>query len=636
MILGTTLPTPHAPRPPQIVCDDPRLRPHLHRPWLNAWLAQRLDGAFAEEPSPLPQNAEVPESALARNGLYCGTIGNGKSSAMRHVITEHLQQGGSAIIIDPKGDTARHCIARAKEAGFPAERVTLIQPGIPGGLPGFNPLATGLSVTESAGDLHAILARSKSASYARMDDLIVNVLTLAAAHRLSLYEATRLLLRPDYLEALLRLPPEEGRSLAYSEAHAFFQEEYLVWSKSARSEANGPVLNKLRELLRNEGLAPMICAGRQTLDLARFWQEPRVLIVHLDVPALGDMGAALLAGMLASQLFRTSLRASGPVPVLLGIDELPVVERFCGTALQDILSMARSQNLRLMVATQHFDQISPSLQAALLANAAVQCYFHLSHADARSIAASLAAGTSEHVTRLRLDVDGVDRRTGQATSTLWRHAVYDAWGCPLRLTPEQLAQLRQRDLFGGDAVRELYALAQASGYDRLYIKAADSGQPVELRRYVKGLSSTDFWVDGPCLELVVRFPRPRLSGVERSGESDAVRGWVGVLQDLPIRHCVLQLAGRTPQIVRVVDVPDCVWTPEIEAYAEKARRANGQTAEEVQSTRARRLAQLERIARGQSEAAADAPAEQPASEPGAMREMGMGSIPEEDDDGSLF
>ena len=128
------------------------------------------------------------------------------------------------------------------------------------------------------------------------------------------------------------------------------------------------------------------------------------MLVHLDSAALGDEGARLLGGLMAHQLLRTAMRADGPVPVVLALDEMGVSEEFVGGAAAKILAIARSRGLRLLVACQHLAQLSDGLRQALLANAAVQAFFRLGHADARLAAASLSAGTGERVSRVAVDV----------------------------------------------------------------------------------------------------------------------------------------------------------------------------------------------------------------------------------------
>ena len=277
------------------------------------------------------------------------------------------------------------------------------------------PLTHQLLVTPAT-DVVSVLEKSSTSWGPRLGDLLTNALIIVASHHLSLFELARLLQHDDYRAGLLRLPlpqdkteQERADNVAYEEARDYFLSEFAAWSKSERAAAVAPVLNKFRELLRTPFLRSLLCARRTTLSLSRLWQKPGLVLVHLDAAALGDEGVRLLGGLLAHQLLRTAMRANGPVPVVLALDEMGVSEQFVGSAAASILAIARSHGLRLLVACQHLAQLSEGLRAALLANAAVQVFFRLGATDARLVASSLSAGTGERVSRIAVDMAKRDR-----------------------------------------------------------------------------------------------------------------------------------------------------------------------------------------------------------------------------------
>ncbi len=379
-----------------------------------------------------------------------------------------------------------------------------------------NPLAM-TPLSEAVADFVAALERSTSAWGHRLQDVLTNGCLLVGAHGLSIFELVECLRREDYLDGLLRLPLPPSAPAACREAARFFRHEFLAWTPSARREATGPVLNKLRELLRNDFLCALLCARRTNLDLAGLWRRPGVVLVHLDRAALGEEGARLLGGLMVGSLFRTALRTAGPVPVTLCLDELATAEHFAGATLLDILGIARSRNLRLMGACQHLAQLPDGLRSALLANAAVQIFFRLGPADARLAAGALSVGTPPRLSRLHLEAEGPDRKTGMVPRSQWRHAVWDGEGRILRLGRPHWERLRWHGLFGdgrlgdgrladgsvGNPCDPLTELSRLS-LGRLYVRAADTGEPVEVGRYVRGLRPGEWWLEGPApLELVV-------------------------------------------------------------------------------------------------------------------------------------
>jgi hypothetical protein len=296
--------------------------------------------------------------------------------------------------------------------------------------------------------------------------------------------------------------------------------------------------------------------------------------------------------------------------VALCLDELFSLQKLAGGSLEDVLAIARSYKLRLLAACQHLDQLEDGLRKSLLANTAVQVYFRLGYQDARLVAASLAAGAEETVTRLSLDVAGRDRRTGKPLRAEVRHTVRDAHGRPLRISPAAWEELRWDGMFRpGGWLPALERLAAASGAGRLYVQAADTGEPMALSRYVAPLKEGEWWLLGPApLRLVVSFPKPKISNVERRGEGDLLQTYTRTLQDMPVQHALLRTQGQPPTVFRVVDVPTPAGlTPDLARYLEASVRANGQSAEEIARAKRDREHQVVRVASGISGINEDGP-----------------------------
>ena len=602
----------------RVLCDALELERHVDRPWFRAYAAERLDLPIVPDEagtgSARSGRAEVGEDLLARHALVCGATGSGKTRLALHLLAEQVRAGASVVMLDPKAETLRHLLGLAYAAGVRPEEVTLLSPHLQGqGSPGWNPLdtgASGLPPAQAAADFVSVLARSSASWGPRLQDVLTNALIVVSCHGLALFELARFLQRGDYRAGLLAMEPDPavaGDRVVYEEARDYFLREFGAWGKSEQASAVAPVLNKFRELLRSPFLRALLCARRTTLDLSGLWKKRGLVLVHLDGATLGDEGARMLGGLLAHGLLRTALRTSGPVPVVLALDEMGVSEQFLGSALCQILAIARARNLRLLACCQHLAQLSDELRAALLANTAVQAFFRLGHADARAVASSLAAGTGERVWRIAADVA---RRDGDGCPEAWAHSshtVRDGRGDTLKLSAP--AWTAFRDLAAradGEAqVEALRRLARVSGVERLYVHAADTKRPVELAQYVARLGPDEYWVSGPApVRLVVSFPRPRLSVVSRETEAERQQGWTRTLMDLPPRQAVLRLAGGAPGVlgepgaVQVVEVGDPPAPAGFEKFVSAAVAGSGQSAREIEEAQSWRKDQVERVAGG--------------------------------------
>lgn len=617
--------------PLRVLCDAPELEAHVRKPWFHAYAAERLDFSLRPEEHAPSGPALVTPDLLSRHALLCGATGSGKTRLALHLLAEQLKAGCSVVMLDPKAETLRYLLQLAHGVGIQPEQVTVLSPFLAGaGAPGWNPLdckSTGLSPSQAAQDLASVLEQSSGSWGPRMQDLLVNALTIISAHGLSLYELARLLQREDYRAGLLALtpPPEclRGDALAYAEARDFFLSEFAAWGKAEKAASAAPVLNKFREMLRNPFLRPLLCARRSTLDIAGLWQKPGLVLVHLDGASLGDEGARLLGGMLAHQLLRTAMRASGPVPVVLSLDEAGVSQQFLGGALTGILAIARSKNLRLLCCCQHLAQLSGELRTALLANAAVQAFFRLGPEDARAAASSFSSGTGERVTALLADVA---KRDSEGCVEAWAevsHTLRDGWGEPVRLSAPAWTAFRDvsknmtglnmtgvkmtggemsgMGMNGKEQLAAIQRLAQVSGAGRLYVHAAGTGEPVEVSRYLTGLGADEYEVRGPApLRLVITFPKPRLSVVSKVTEAERERLWVRTLTGLPVRRAALRLAGGRPCVMEAVSVADVALGAGAEMLLSGAVARSGQSAREVEEAVCWRQEQVERVAAGTS------------------------------------
>ena len=613
IVLGRQLSAPDA-KSTTFWTDESELQVHMHQPWMQAYAEAQLGITAPAVTSAAAEYTTVPDWALQRHTCLFGSTGGGKSRLALHLVSEHLRSGGSVVALDPKPHIIAYLLDCCRKAGLSPEQIVVLDPADPSaGIPGWNPLLADIPPAQAATDLYSILKAGAEESWGpRLGDIVINALVFLGRHRLSLFELPRLLKRPKYLSALLRLSPPSGQSdggAAFSEAHDFFSEEYLAWTPSYRDGAIGPVLNKTRKLLSSDFLQPLLCARRNTLDLASLWHKLGVVLVHLDSNALGDEGAQLLGGLLAHQIYRTALRSPGPIPVLLSLDELGSQERFIGGALRQIVTVARDQNLRLLAATQHLTSLSSELREALLGNVGLQVSFRVGYEDARLLAASYAVGAPEALSHATVGVAERNRVTGRPERTTWRHPVRDARGRSLRLSAAAWNMLRHYQattpLGKTTSIEFIHGLIAKAGIPRLYVHAADTKLPMALSEYVQNLSGEEYWFEGPApLELVVSFPRPKFTHVQRRSAADLTAQWTRRLQQLPEQHAAIRVSGNDTEIVRILDVEVSDGALTDPAWTAAARRAASFSWNQIAEMIAWRKEQVELISRLQEGAIA--------------------------------
>lgn len=353
------------------------------------------------------QPAAVSSWALDRHAFIAGASGSGKTRLAIHLLKEQMRAGCSVLALDPKPESVRDLLSAAIAAGVPPEDIVVLTPGDSNApVPGWNPfLVDGESPEQSAASVKEFLQGLTSTWGVLMDEVLRNALLICAYHRLSLYECVALITNDPYRRALLSEPPPNASS-AYSQAVDFFQQDFDSWGSSQRDTSVRSVKTRVNDLLGKPFLAALLCARRNTLNLADLWQKRRVVIVNLDKRSLSEDGMRIVGGLLAHQTYRTALgmQGRGKVPVVLALDEMGAQERFLGEELAELISFSRSLGLRLMVTSQNLSRISPTLLESLLGNAKLLAFFQMSEKDAKAVAGTFAAGSREVIARPVLTV----------------------------------------------------------------------------------------------------------------------------------------------------------------------------------------------------------------------------------------
>lgn len=579
----------------QIICDDPGLQMHTKRGYFRRFLADAAGisvDAFSD--TPLSQVAGVDIRTFGRHCMIAGKTGSGKTRSGRVVLGAHTVQGASMVRLEIKYEEIMADVAVAQQAGLHHDQVIIASPRVTS-IPGWNPFLCGLPLAQTAHDIADVFIGT---TYPRMINICNHLLILIGAfpQTASFVEAIKALQDIEVLALLVARPVPESLTfadrLAYQEAVTFFTDHFIngKWSAKEQATATAPILTRLAEILRSEFLLGLLCAEKNTIDLASLWHSQTLVFFHLDTSVLGMTGARILAGLVASMLFRVTMRSQPNVVVLFVVDEAMSAEAFLGSILVQMFAIARSQGLRVLISFQFLKQLSTLLLAAALSQSAVRIFFALDHDDSRLIASSIAGSTHDFITSITVTAPAKSGKQ-QPVACLY-HSITDPSGTPLKLTRSAWKQLQIDQVFSGNCLDALYAVAHRHGIARLYVTDPETGRAVEVRRYARGLVEPGIALMGPApLQLVIRFPKPHIS-VQTATEADRTRRWMRILMTLPMQHAVVCVGGEEPRIVRFNDVPDTPDTPQFHAYVAAVDRATGSPPDYVAQMYRRRCQRL--------------------------------------------
>jgi hypothetical protein len=222
----------------------------------------------------------------------------------------------------------------------------------------------------------------------RTDDILRSaLLTLVGVPGMTLAEVPLLLTDPGFRR---RLVGRIDDPIALGPFWGWFE----GLSDAERSQAIGPVMNKLRAFLLRRRLRNVIGQAEPRLDLEQALASNKILLVPLAKGLLGEEAAALIGSLVVARVWQAVQRRAALAPedrpvTFCYIDEFQDYLKL-PMSVADVLAQARGLGLGLTLAHQHLGQLPTALQEAVLANARSRVIFQTSAKDARTLAREIA------------------------------------------------------------------------------------------------------------------------------------------------------------------------------------------------------------------------------------------------------
>lgn len=321
----------------------------------------------------------LPIKAAPHHLLITGPTGSGKSVLSANLIIQDIAAGHSVVVIEPKGDLVSDVLAHV-----PRERITdvvLLDPSDSAPV-GLNPLQAGGRPELVADNILSILKRlyGKNIGPRSSDILYASLLTLAKHDNASLVMLPLLLTNPGIRRSLTK---DLRDPLVLQPFWAGFER----WSDAERSAAVGPVLNKLRPLIR-PGLRGVLGQRSPRFSLDRVFTQPTVLLVPLRRGVIGSDAADLLGSLIAAELWaaiqaRSAQHPRDRKPVVIYFDEAQTYVGAATVDLADALAQSRGYNVSWVLSHQFLSQFPRDMRNAVLANARSRIVFQTAHDDAK-------------------------------------------------------------------------------------------------------------------------------------------------------------------------------------------------------------------------------------------------------------
>ena len=314
------------------------------------------------------QYLKTSDFSFAKHSLILGSSGSGKSKFISKFVynitqTNPTKKNYRIVLIDPHADLERDIGGLGKVIDFNNESLNLFVE---------NSNDT-LSQTELLLDLFKNLIKEQyNSKLERVLRYSVNILLIYQKFNFS--NLRKLILDTEFRNQLINdlkknLPPSIIN---------FFLADFNDLKTKSYTEAISPIISFIDEI----EMLPALNDTTNDSSLEKTIQQNYLTIFSLDQNKLGTKITQVLAALIMNQMLILIRKRSINEPIILIIDEVATIEN---TILTRFLSEVRKYNLSLILSTQYFDQLSPSLKNAIFANTSNYYIFRTSKLDAATL-----------------------------------------------------------------------------------------------------------------------------------------------------------------------------------------------------------------------------------------------------------
>jgi hypothetical protein len=330
----------------------------------------------------MPRPVAITPKASTRGLYVLGPTGTGKTSLLKNLIRDDLEQSRGLVVIETNGDLINDLLDAVPARRIPD--VVLLDPTDRTHAVGFNPFAGSAEPSLSADQLGELFQRLWHAYWGPRTGQLAHMglLTLARRQGSTLLDLPRLYLDPAFRRAVL---DDLDDPVGLGPDWQWFE------SLAEREQANvvAPLLNKVRQFTARPAIRAIVGQPKPKLTMRQIIDQGKVLLVHLPKGLIGSETAQLLGCLVLTAVWQAAAERAGLPPARrqpfgLYVDE---VQDFAHAPIpwDEMFAQGRKYGLSLSVAHQNLAQLPKDLREVILANARSKAVFALSASDARSM-----------------------------------------------------------------------------------------------------------------------------------------------------------------------------------------------------------------------------------------------------------
>ncbi len=321
----------------------------------------------------------VSNSQRLKHTHIIGATGTGKSTLLKQMIVQDIEQGNGIAVLDPHGDLIESVLKYIPERRI--KDVLLIDPTDTAYPVGLNILTAHSDIEKEilSSDLVAAFRKQSTSWGDQMNSVFANAILafLESTEGGTLADLRRFLIEKNYRDTVLATVTDP--TIVY-----YWQKEYPL----LKSSSIGSILTRLDSFLRPKLIRNMV-AQKKSIDFDRLMSEKKIILIKLSQGLMGEENSYLLGTFIVAKLQQAAMARQAQSESLRNdffvyIDEF---QHFITPTMASILSGARKYHLGLILAHQSMQQLGNDSDVAgsVMANAGTRICFRLGDTDARKM-----------------------------------------------------------------------------------------------------------------------------------------------------------------------------------------------------------------------------------------------------------
>ncbi|MCX6761132.1 MAG: type IV secretion system DNA-binding domain-containing protein [Candidatus Nealsonbacteria bacterium] len=330
-----------------------------------------------------------------RHFYLIGQTGTGKSSLLREMIRQDIENGEGVAVIDPHGELIEDVLSYVPKER--AEDVVLFEPFDLERPVGLNmleydtPEQKDFAVQEMIAIFYKLFPPEIIGPM--FEHYMRNAMLALMADKDNpgtLVEIPRMFTDEEFMQ-------EKLGKVSDAMVRNFWMKEWKQTTGSTRSDMLGYVVSKVGRFIENEMMRNIIGQSHCGFDLAKIMDEGKIFLANLSKGLTGEVNSSLLGLILVSKMQMAAMkRARVPEEqrkdFYLYIDEF---QNFTTDSIATILSEARKYRLNLIMAHQYIPQLRPEIRNAVLGNVGTTGAFRIGAEDAEFLEKQFAPDFSK-------------------------------------------------------------------------------------------------------------------------------------------------------------------------------------------------------------------------------------------------